>query len=129
MEGFFLWTRHGYRYYIFFLEESTGLIDVEPLKFKDDAIAAFKNYRALHENQSGCQLKILYTDGEVKYIKKFDDYVKENGIAHEVTAPYSLQQNRKAERVNCSIMGPVRAIFAQQKLSKSLWAKIAKTIV
>ena len=42
-------TRQGYRYYISFLEESTGLIDVKQLKYKDDALTAFKNYKALRE--------------------------------------------------------------------------------
>ena len=63
LEGPFLRTRQGYRYYIFFLEESTGLIDVEPLKYKDDVLAAFKNYKALREKKSGCQLKVFHTDG------------------------------------------------------------------
>ncbi len=47
-------TRQGYRYYISFLQECTGLIDIETLKFKDDALAAFKSYKTLHEKQSGC---------------------------------------------------------------------------
>ena len=129
LEGPFPRTRQGYRYYISFLEESTGLIDVEPLKYKDDALAAFKNYKALREKQSGCQLKVLHTDGGGVYVGEFDDYLKENGITHEVTAPYSPEQNGKAERVNRTIMGPVRAILAQQKLPKSLWAEIAKAVV
>ena len=54
LEGPFPRTRQGYRYYISFLEESTGLIDIEALKFKDDALAAFKNYKALREKQSCC---------------------------------------------------------------------------
>ena len=44
---------------------------------------------------------------------EFDDYLKENGIFHEVTASYSLEQNRKVERVNRTIMELGRAIFAQ----------------
>lgn len=33
---------------------SISLVDFERLKIKDDALAAFKNYRALQENQPGC---------------------------------------------------------------------------
>ena len=110
LKGPFPRTRQGYRYYISFLEESTGLIDIEPLKFKDDALAAFKNY--LREKQSGCQLKFLHIDGRGEYMGEFDDYLKEGGIIHEVIAPYSPEQNGKAERVNRTIMGPVRAILA-----------------
>ncbi len=62
-------------------------------------------------------------------MEEFDDYFKENGISHEVTAPYSPKENRKAEKVNRTIMGPVRAILAQQKLPKLLWAELANAVV
>ncbi len=128
LEGSFPRTRQSYRYYISFLEEDIGLIDIEPLK-KDDALAAFKNYKALREKQSGCQLKILHADGGGEYMGEFDDCLKGNGISHEVTALYSLEQNKKAERVNRTIMGLVRAILAQQKPPKSLWTEIANAVV
>ena len=120
LEGLFPRTKQGYRYYISFLEENTVLIDIEALKFKDDTLAAFKNYKALRKKQSGCQLNDFYTDGRGKYMGKFDDYLKENSVSHEVTVSYSLEQNGKAERVNRTIMGPIRAILAQQRLPKSL---------
>ena len=94
------------------MEESIGLIDVEPLKYKNDALAVFKNYKALCEKQSSYQLKILHTDRGGEYMGEFDDYLKENGISHDVTAPYLFEQNRKAEKINYIIMGPVRAILA-----------------
>lgn len=60
---------------------------------------------------------------------EFDDYVKKNDIIHEITAFYSPEQNKKDKRVNHTIIGPIQAILAQQKLLKSLWAKIAKAVV
>ena len=128
LEGLFPRTRQGYRYYISFLEESTSFIDIEAFKFKNDALAAFKNYRALREKQFGCQFKVLHTDRGEEYMGEFDDYLKENSITHKVTASYSLEQNGKVERVNRMTMGPVWAIFAQQRLPKSLWAEIAKAV-
>ena len=38
---------------------------------------------------------------------EFNDYFKENGISHEITVPYSPEQNGKAETVNRTIMGPI----------------------
>ncbi len=129
LEGPFPRTRQGYRYYISFLEESESLIDIEPLKFKDNALAAFKNYKGLREKQSACQLKIIHTDRGGEYMGEFDNCLKKNGISNKVTALYSPEQNGKAERVNGTIIGPVRAILAQQRLSKSLWAEITKAVV
>ena len=62
-------------------------------------------------------------------MEEISDYLPKNGISHEVTAPYSPEQNGKANRVNRTIMGPVRAFLAQQKLPKSLQAKIANAVV
>ncbi len=62
LEGPFPRTRQDHWYYNSFLEESKGSIDIESLKFKDETLAAFKNYKALYEKQSGCQLKMLHTD-------------------------------------------------------------------
>lgn len=107
LKGLFFWTRQGYQYYISFLEKSISFINVELLKFKDNTFVVFKNYSALRKRQSGCQLKIFYIDRGRKYIRKFDDYLKENDIAYEITAPYLHKQNKKAERVNYTIMDPI----------------------
>ena len=103
-----------------FLEESTRLIDVDLFKFKDDVLSIFKNYKALRKKQSGCQLKVLHINRGDEYMGEFEDYLKENGIIHKITASYSPEQSRRAERVNRTIMGSARAILAQQKLLKSL---------
>ena len=68
LEQSFPLTRQDYWYYISFLEDSTDFIDIEPLKFRDDALVAFRNYKALREKQSGCQLKIFHTDGGGEYL-------------------------------------------------------------
>lgn len=42
LERLFPWRRQSYRYYISFLEESKGLLNIQPLKFKDDVLDTFK---------------------------------------------------------------------------------------
>lgn len=54
LDGLLPQIRQSYRYYISFLEESKKLIDINLLKYKDDIQAAFKDYKALCEKQSGC---------------------------------------------------------------------------
>lgn len=46
-------------------------------------------------------------------MREFNNYLKENGISYKVITPYSLEQNKKAERVNDCIIGPVKAILTQ----------------
>ena len=47
------------------------------LKYKDDVLVTLKDYKVLCEKQSGCQLKVLHTDGGKEYMGEFDDYLKE----------------------------------------------------
>lgn len=89
LKGSFPQTRQDYWYYISFLEKSTGLINKEPIEYKNDTLAALKNYKILREKQSACQLKVLHTDGGGEYIKEFDDYLKENSYTRKITAPFS----------------------------------------
>lgn len=64
---------------------------MEPFKYKDDVLAAIKNYKALCKKQSDCQLKIIHIDGGRKYVGEFDKYFKENSITYKVTTPYSFE--------------------------------------
>lgn len=57
------------------------------------------------------------------------EYLRNSGIIHETTAPYSPDQNGVAERANRTIMERVKAILAEAKLDKRLWMEIADTIV
>lgn len=54
LRRYFIQTKQSYKYYISFFVESTKLIDIEPLKYKDDALAIFSDYKALYKKQSGC---------------------------------------------------------------------------
>lgn len=85
---------------------------MEPIKYKDDAIFVFKNYKVLYMKYSGCQLKVFHIDGGAQYMREFNYYFKENSITHKVTASYSPEQNRKVERVNHIIIGLIQAILA-----------------
>lgn len=45
-------------------------------------------------------------------MREFNNYLKENAIAHEIPTFYLPQQNGKIKKVNRIIEGPVQAIFA-----------------
>lgn len=53
-------------------------------------------------------------------MREFDDYFKKNSISHKVTTPYLPKQNGIVKKVNYIIMGLFWAIWASQKLPKSL---------
>jgi len=104
---------------------------IYPLKRKTSAevLEQFKEYKAKVEKQTGKQIKRLRTDGSGEYRMWVSTYLKQVGIIHETTAPYSPAQNGVAERANRTIMEKVKAIIVEYELDKRLWMEIANTVV
>nr|GEV63571.1 retrovirus-related Pol polyprotein from transposon TNT 1-94 [Tanacetum cinerariifolium] len=59
----------------------------------------FKSFKKLVEVQSGITLRILRTDNGGEYTSnKFEDFLQKQGVIHQVTVPYSPQQNGVSKR-------------------------------
>jgi hypothetical protein len=93
------------------------------MKAKCDAPAKFKEYVAKVEKQHPqskvCQIGI-YCGGEYASRKKFLEYLAEEGIIREVSAPYSQQQNGISERCNCTVLDPARSILKDAGMPNKL---------
>ena len=74
-------SRHHYRYFITFIDAATRLWVVLPLKDKSGAFAAFKQFKALAENQLNRQIKVFRDDKGGEYMsKEFDAFCAQHGI-------------------------------------------------
>ena len=78
-----------------------------------DALACFKRYSKLVENQLNTKIKSLWTDRGREYLSDlFKEYCVEKGISRQLTIPYMLQQNGMAERRNKTLLDMVRSMMA-----------------
>jgi transposase InsO family protein len=59
----------------------------------------------------------------------FDKFCEEVGIEHQLTTPYTPQQNGVSERKNRSIMEMARCLLHEKKLPKKLWSEAANIAV
>ncbi|GJU46394.1 zinc finger, CCHC-type containing protein [Tanacetum coccineum] len=72
-------------------------------------------------------LKMLRTDRGGEFTSnKFTQYCKENGIARQLTAPYSPQQNRVVERRNRTIMSTTRCMMKATNMPQKFWAEAVR---
>src|SRR5256714_1885184 len=124
-------TYGGTNYFLLFIDDHTGYTYVYPLKKKtsESVSEKFQEYKAETEKQLGKCIKRLRTDGGGEYLKWMASYLKESGIIHETTAPYSPEQNGVAERANRTIMERVKAVISEGKLDKRLWMELAQSVV
>ena len=70
------------------------------MRRKSKAFEKFKEFRAEIENQLGKHIKAIQSDQGGEYLLgDFKDYLTQNGIVSQLTAPRTPQQNGVAERI------------------------------
>ncbi|GAU46965.1 hypothetical protein TSUD_143070 [Trifolium subterraneum] len=114
----------GNKYFITFVDEYSRMIWLYHIKAKSEAFEVFKRFKTLVEKQSDKSIKVLRTYGGGEYTsKEFENYCKDQGIIHEVTAPYTPQHNGLAERRNRSILDMARSMVKQKGLQHRFWGE------
>src|SRR5258708_32898641 len=120
----------GYWYFITFTNDFSQYTHVGLCKSKDDAFPIFKQWRAHVEKETGKVLKILHMDSGSKYTSNtFSTYLADNGIKHELTNVYTLQEKSVSEHANHTLNNLAQSMIADAKevlqnksLPPSLWS-------
>ena len=98
------------------------------LKHISEVFAKFKEFEGIITNDSGFKIGRLRTDnGGEDISSEFEEYLKFKGICHEVTVPYTPEQNGVAERLNCTLIEAARSMISHAKLNSSYWGEAVAT--
>lgn len=82
------------------------------------------------ENKTGIKIKSLRSDNGKEFInKEMANILKQSGIRHQTTVPYTPQQNGMAERMNRTIVEKARCMLFGDNLGISFWAEAVSTAV
>ncbi|CAJ2667520.1 unnamed protein product [Trifolium pratense] len=118
----------GSKYFITFVDEYSRMIWLYTLKLKSEALEVFKKFKVLIEKESEKSIKILRTDGGGEYTsREFENFCTNQGITHEVTAPYTPQHNGLAERRNRTLLDMARSMIKQKNLPHMFWGEAVLT--
>ena len=80
------------------------------------------HFKTLVENQFGVKIKTLRTDGGGEYVNNsFKSACLDHGIHHQLSCPYTPQQNGVAERKHKHIVESVLSMLYQSNLPSSYW--------
>lgn len=121
---------NGNRYYAAFIDDFTRMCWIFFLKHKSEVARVFWSFKARVENESGYKIQILRSDNGKEYTsEEFNRFCDEAGIEHQLTAPYTPQQNGVVERRNRFILEMTRCMLYEKNLPKKFWAEAANTAV
>jgi transposase InsO family protein len=69
-------------------------------------------------------IKTLRTDRGGEYCsKQFQEFLKDQGIHHQMTTSYTPQQNGIAERKNRTLMELARSMIKTKQMDNTYWAE------
>ncbi|KAG7301017.1 hypothetical protein JYU34_015390 [Plutella xylostella] len=118
------------KYFLLFVDDFSRMSFVYFLKSKSEVFKYFKEFKSLVEKQTGKEIKILRTDNGGEFCsKELNDFLKDAGITHQLTNPYTPEQNGVCERLNRTIVEKARCLLFDAKLQKKLWAEAVSTAV
>ena len=120
----------GAQYFLTFVDDKSRYTWVYVLKRKDQVYEKFKEFKVMIEKATGRQIKALRTDNGGEYrSSQFENFLKDNGIKHELTIPKTPEQNGCAERMNRTLVEMVRSMLSDSNLPHRFWAEALSTAV
>jgi hypothetical protein len=121
-------TPHGKLHFILFLDDHSNLLNLQLLASKDQALEAWEIIRKRWENHASRRVKVFRSDNGGEFISAaFTQALVSAGIMRQLSAPYTHQQNGKAERAIRTVEGRLFAMLEAAGLPATLWGEAALT--
>ena len=115
-------------YFLSIVDDYSRRVWTYLLKTKDEALAKFKEWKTLEENQTSKKLKGLRTDNGLEFWnEEFDSLCKESGILRHRTVRKIPQQNGVAERMNRTLLDKVSCLLFTFGQPKFFWGETLNT--
>ena len=100
------------------------------MRRKSEAFEKFKEFRAEAEKQLSKTIKTFRSDRGGEYLDtEFTDYLIENGIVSQLSAPGDPQQNGVAERRNRTLLDMMRSMISYSSLPVNFWGYAISTAI
>lgn len=120
-------TTAGNKYFFLLVDDFSRSMWVYMLKSKDEALEAFKKFKARVEDGKDKKVKVFRTDRGGEFTsKEFEKYCEEAGIERHYSAPYTPQQNGVVERRNRTVVEMARSCLKERKLPSTMWGEAVR---
>jgi transposase InsO family protein len=117
-------TLGGRRYGLVIMDDYSRYTWVFLLKSKDETNKYFTKFAKQAEHTFKEVIKTIRTDNGSEFKNyAMEDFVSEEGIKHEFSAPYTPQQNGVVERKNRTIIEMARTMLDEYKSPHNFWGE------
>ena len=101
---------------------------VHIVTFKHEVQEVFKRFSSRASTNFGVKIKHIRSDNGTEFKNSgLDDYLDELGITHELSAPYTPQQNGVVERKNRTLVEMARTMLDEYKNTRHFWIEAIDT--
>ncbi|CAI7839053.1 unnamed protein product [Closterium sp. NIES-53] len=115
-------AKDGSRYFLVLKDRKTHYVWAYPLAQKSDALAAFQKWLPMAQRQCKTTVQALRTDRCGEFLgHDFTLFLDGKGIIHDLTCPYTPEQNGMAEREMRSIVEAVRTMLLHMGVQHHWW--------
>lgn len=123
-------TPGGKRYIITIIDDYSRFTVIKLLSHKSEAESAIRQFVEFTKTKFGRKPKLMRSDRGGEYTgNQLKEYLSNEGIQTQLTAPYTPQQNGVAERKNRSIMEMARCMLTDAGLPKTFWGEAVSMAV
>lgn len=121
-------SRGGNKYIATFKDDYTGMSWIELTATKKNLAEVIKARLNLLQTQKDKKIKVIRTDNGKEYVnEQLGSYLRDKGIKHEHSMPYTPQQNGEAERLNRTLLDKARPMLSEAQLPLDMWAEAVVT--
>ena len=121
---------NGSKYFILFIDDFSRYTWIHFMKMKSEAFQMFIKFKALAENEADLKIKTLRSDNGAEFLSnQFQEFLQKNGIIHQLSTPYSPQQNGVCERKNYISVEHARCLLFKNKMPKFFWVEAVNTAI
>ena len=119
---------NGFQYYVIFVDHYTRFTWLYLLHNKSEVYSKVVQFHAMIQTQFSATLKTLRSDGGGEYTSKlFESYLSSHGIHHQLSCPYTPQQNGLVERKHRHLIETTITLLSQASLPSQFWSFAVQT--
>ncbi|CAI7889244.1 unnamed protein product [Closterium sp. NIES-54] len=120
--GPFWWLKDGSLYFLLLKDRHTQFMWAMPVAKKSNVLEEFQKWLVLVERQTKNSMLSLRSDRGGEFLgKAFTDFIDRKGIVHDLTCPYTPQQNCMAEREMRTVVESVRTMLLHMGVQHHWW--------